>query len=294
MPELGSPSVSRRRLAAELRRLREERNLTGEDVAESLGWSASKLSRIELARTGIKAVDLASLLTKYGIPEDHRAELLRLVAQPRTRGWWKTYTDSLPEKLVPLIGLESEATSLSAWSPELVPGLLQTQDYARAAIDAHSAATSSVSPGEIERRVQARLKRQAILRSEEPATLVSVLDESVLLRHLRSAEVMRDQLAHLIEVTELPNVTVRILPLEGSHPIGTGAFMLLKFAPIPGIGPVSDIVYLEQLSGSGLYIDDDAETHQYELGFGRLIAESLEPDQSRDLIARVRCDRWSL
>jgi transcriptional regulator with XRE-family HTH domain len=293
MPELGSPSVSRRRLAAELRRLREERNLTGEDVAESLGWSASKLSRIELARTGIKAADLASLLTKYGLPEDHRAELLRLVAQPRTRGWWKTYSDSMPEKFATYVVMESEAESISGWSPELVPGLLQTQDYARAVIGAHMAATASISPSEVERRVETRMKRQGILTSEEPTTLVSVLDESVLLRHLKNAEVMRDQLTHLIEVAELPNVTVRVLPLAGPHPIGTGAFMLLKFAPIPEIGRVSDIVYLEQLGGSALYIDDDAETHQYELGIGRLVAESLEPEQSGELIARVRRDRWS-
>ena len=293
MPELGSPSVRRRRLAAELRRLREEANVTGEDVAESLGWSASKLSRIELARTGIKPADLSDLLTRYGVPEDHRAELLRLVQRPRSRGWWQIYTDSLPENFVTLIGLESEAESISAWSPELVPGLLQTQHYARAAIDAHVAATSSISPSEIERWVQTRLKRQRILTSEHPTTLVSVLDESVLLRHLHSARVMRDQLAHLIEVSRLENVTVRVLPLSGAHPIGSGAFILLRFAPIPEIGSVSDIVYLEQLTGGAIYVDDDSETHQYGLGFGHLINESLGPAESRDLIASVMRDTWS-
>jgi transcriptional regulator with XRE-family HTH domain len=293
MPELGSPSVRRRRLAAELRRLREEADLTGEDVAESLGWSASKLSRIELARTGIKPDDLSNLLTRYGVPEDHRAELLRLVQKPRTRGWWQIYTDSLPENFVTLIGLESEAESISAWSPELVPGLLQTQDYARAAIDAHVAATASISPSEIERWVQTRLKRQRILTSDPPTPLVAVLDESVLLRRLNSQRVMRDQLAHLIEVSRWENVTLRVLPLGGAHPIGTGAFILLRFAPIPEIGPVSDIVYLEQLGGGAIYVDDDSETHQYELGFGHLVAESLGPAEARHLIAQVMRDRWS-
>jgi transcriptional regulator with XRE-family HTH domain len=293
MPELGSPSVRRRRLAAELRRLREEADLTGEDVAESLGWSASKLSRIELARTGIKPGDLSSLLTRYGVPEDHRAELLRLVQKPRSRGWWQMYTDSLPEKFVPLIGLESDAESISTWSPELVPGLLQTKDYAHAAIDAHVAATASISPSEIERWVQTRLKRQRILTSEQPTTLVSVLDESVLLRRVNGTRVMRDQLAHLLEVSRLENVTVRVLPLGGAHPIGSGAFILLQFAPIPEIGPVSDIVYLEQLTGGAIYLDDDSETHQYELGFRHLVAESLRPAESRDLIAQVMRDRWS-
>jgi transcriptional regulator with XRE-family HTH domain len=293
MPEVGSPSVRRRRLAAELRRLREERNQTGEDVAESLGWSASKLSRIELARTGIKAEDLTSLLTTYGVPPEQRTELLRLVEKPRSRDWWRTYTDALPEKFVTLIGLESDAQSISAWSPELVPGLLQTANYARAAIAAHMTATAAISAGEIERRVQTRLRRQHLLTSEQPTNFSSVLDESVLLRHLGSPRVMRDQLAHLLEMARLPNVTLRVLPLRGAHPIGTGAFILLRFAPMAEIGPVSDIVYLEQLSGSQLYVDDDTETHQYELGFGHLVADSLEPADSCELIARVMRETWS-
>ncbi|MDR2988441.1 MAG: helix-turn-helix transcriptional regulator [Nocardiopsaceae bacterium] len=293
MPELGSPSVRRRRLAAELRRLREERNLTGEDVAESLGWSASKLSRIELARTGIKAADLSRLLAAYGVSADHRTELLGLVERSRTRDWWRTYSDALPEKFVTLIGLESDATSISTWSPELVPGLLQTKDYARAAITEHTAATDSISPSEIERRVQTRLRRQHLLTGSEPTTFVSVLDESVLLRHLDSPRVMRDQLAHLIEMSRLPHISVHVLPLAGPHPIGSGAFILLKFAPMPEIGPVSDIVYLEQLSGSALYIDDDTETHHYSIGFGNLVAESLDEEASRELIARVMEDHWS-
>jgi transcriptional regulator with XRE-family HTH domain len=293
MPELGSPSVRRRRLAAELRRLREERNLTGEDVAESLGWSASKLSRIELARTGIKAADLSRLLGAYGVSADHRTELLGLVERSRSRDWWRTYSDALPEKFVTLIGLESDATSISTWSPELVPGLLQTQEYARAAISAHTAATDSISPSEIERRVQTRLRRQHLLTAPEPTPFVSVLDESVLLRQVQSPQIMRDQLAHLIEISQQEHISVHVLPLSGPHPIGSGAFILLKFAPMPEIGPVSDIVYLEQLSGSALYIDNDTETHHYALGFGHLVAESLDQDASRELIARVMRDHWA-
>jgi transcriptional regulator with XRE-family HTH domain len=293
MPEPGSPSVRRRWLAAELRRLREEADLTGEDVAESLGWSASKLSRIELARTGIKPADLSDLLTRYGVPEDHRTELLRLVQKGRSRGWWQSYADSLPETLFPLIGLESEAQSIWAWSPDLAPGLLQTKDYARAAIDEHMTATAAISRGEVERRVQVRLRRQRILGSEQATRFTAVLDESVLLRHLGSARVMSQQLAHLIEASHWPNVSLHVLPLAGPHPIGSGAFILLRFAPIPEIGSVSDIVYLEQLTGGAIYVDDDSETHQYELGFGHLVAESLGPAESRDLIARVMRDRWS-
>jgi len=219
--------------------------------------------------------------------------LLGLVERSRSRDWWRTYSDALPEKFVTLIGLESDATSISTWSPELVPGLLQTQDYARAAISAHTAATDSISPSEIERRVQTRLRRQHLLTGPDPTPFVSVLDESVLLRHLQSPQVMRDQLAHLIEMSHLPHISLHVLPLAGPHPIGSGAFILLKFAPIPEIGPVSDIVYLEQLSGSALYIDDDTETHHYTLGFGHLLAEALDPDASRELIARVVDEYWT-
>jgi transcriptional regulator with XRE-family HTH domain len=293
MPESGSPSVRRRQLAAELRRLREERNLTGEDVAQSLGWSASKLSRIELCRTGIKPADLASLLTEYGVSAEHRDELVRLAEKPPNRDWWRSYSDSLPGGFTGLIGLESDATSIATWSPELVPGLLQTLDYARAAVSAHAGSVPRMSPTEIERRAQTRMRRQHLLTSAEPTPFACVLDESVLLRRLQDAQVMRDQLAHLIEMSLLGHITLHVLPLDGAHPIGTGAFILLKFAPIQGIGPVSDIVYLEQLSGSQLYIDDDAETHQYELGFGRLIAESLDAEASRDLIASVISEHWS-
>ncbi len=293
MPELGSPLVRRRRLAAELRRLREERSLHGDAVAKSLGWSSSKLSRIETARIGIKAADLTKLLEKYEVAGDFQTELLALAARVSNRGWWEAYTGSIPERFATYVVLESEAESIAAWSPETVPGLLQTEGYARAAIDSHMDATASIPPAEIERRVQARLRRQQILTSQEPATVSCVLDESVLLRRKHDAQVMRDQLAQLIDISELANVTIQVLPLDAEHPIGTGAFMLLRFPPIPGIGPADDIVYIEQLTGSALYVDDAVETHQYRLGFSRLLAESLEPAASKKLIARVRHEHWA-
>jgi transcriptional regulator with XRE-family HTH domain len=293
MAEISGPSVRGRRLAAELRRLREERSLTGEEVADALGWSASKLSRIELGRTGIKASDLSGLLEQYEVAPDFQAELLALTARPRSKGWWDAYTDSLPVMFATYINLESEAESISAWSTELMPGLLQTKNYARAAIEGHERVYRPVSPGEIERKVLTRLRRQRILTSEPTTPLVSVLDESVLLRRIQSAQIMRDQLAHLIEMSDRENVTLHVLPLDGEHPVGTGAFMLLQFAPLPGLGPSSDIVYVEQLAGSSVYFDDDAETHPYRLGFERLVAESLDPASSRDRIAQVRQERWS-
>jgi len=293
MPELASPSVRRRRLAAELRRLREERNLTGEDVATALGWSASKLSRIELARIGIKAADLNKLLDEYGIAAKHKEQLLSLVERGRSRGWWDAFRDSLPEQFATYIILESEAESVSAWSPEFVPGLLQTQEYARATIDAHMSSITTLPASEIEGRVQTRMRRQRILSNELAPTLVSVLDESVIMRHVGSTQIMREQLVHLIEMSELSNVTLRVLPLSGAHIFGIGGFVLLQFPAIPDVGPVSDIVYIEELSGNALYIDDDSETHQYQLGFARLVAESLDQAMTRDLIRKTIRGTWS-
>jgi len=276
-----------------LRRLREERNLTGEDVATALGWSASKLSRIELARIGIKAADLNRLLDEYGIAAKHKEQLLRLVERGRSRGWWDAFRDSLPEQFATYIILESEAESIFAWSPEFVPGLLQTQEYARATIEAHMSSITTLPASEIEGRVQTRMRRQRILSNEPAPTLVSVLDESVIMRHVGSTQIMREQLAHLIEMSELSNVTLRVLPLSGAHLFGIGGFVLLQFPAIPDVGPVSDIVYIEELSGNALYIDDDSETYQYQLGFGRLVAESLDQGKSRDLIAKTIRGTWS-
>ena len=292
MPERGSQLVPRRRLAAELRRLSEERSLTGEEVAESLGWSTSNISRIETARIGIKRTDLIKLLMLYEVAPEFRAELIELTANTRSRGWWNAYTGYVPERFASYLVLESQAESVSAWSPETVPGLLQAPGYAQAAIDTHMAATAAISPTETEQRVQARLRRQQILTSEKPTTVRCVLDESVLLRRKHDAAVMRAQLGHLIDLSRLANVSIQVLPLDGEHPIGTGAFMLLTFPPIPNMGPAADIVYIEQLSDSALYIDDAAETYRYQLGFSRLQAESLDPAASVKLITQVRRDHW--
>lgn len=293
MPDHGGPSVRRRRLAAELKRLREERNLTGDEVAEALHWSTSKISRIENSRTGVKPSDLSKLLGVYGVPADHREELLELAREPRRKGWWEAYSDVLPEWLAAYMVLESEAESISWWSPEIVTGLLQTENYARAVIDAQGSPTDS--PGEIARRIQARIKRQRILTGENPIGAVFVLDESVLLRRHGSDSVMREQLEHLIQMSRLPNVRIHVLPLAAAtHPVGIGgSFLLLQFPPVPGIGPTSDVVYVEQFAGSALYVEDEAETYRYRLGFERLVAESLDAARSIALIEKIKREIWS-
>jgi len=293
MPEYGSPTVRRRRLAAELRRLRELADLTGEDVAERLGWSASKVSRIELYRTGVKTADLTKLLDLYGVSGTHQAELLALATEPRRKGWWEAYSDALPEEYSAYIVMEAEAESLEVWAPQLVYGLLQTPDYARAVIEAHMGSTVGLPPGKIRQRVQTRIERQQMITGERRLPVTVVLDQSVLLRRVGDERIMREQLDHLIEMSERPNVRIQVLPLDGSHPIGTGAFVLMRFAPVPGITQSTDVVYIEQLGRTALYVEDEDEVFDYRLALTRITERSLSPEQTRDLIAKVAREEWA-
>jgi transcriptional regulator with XRE-family HTH domain len=276
-----------------LRRLREHADLTGEDVAERLGWSASKVSRIELYRTGVKTADLTKLLDLYGVTGTHQAELLALATEPRRKGWWEAYSDALPEEYSAYIVMEAEAESLECWSPQLVYGLLQTPEYARAVIEAHMGSTVGLPPGKIRQRVQTRIERQAMITGQRQMPLTVVLDQSVLLRKVGDERIMREQLDHLIEMSERPNVRIQILPLDGSHPIGTGAFVLMRFAPVPGITQSTDVVYIEQLGRTALYVEDEDEVFDYRLALTRITERSLSPDQTRDLIAKVGREDWS-
>jgi Domain of unknown function (DUF5753) len=265
--------------------------MTADEVAAELHWSGSKISRIELCRTGVKAPDLVKLLNVYSVPAKHRDELIALAREPRRRGWWETFTDVLPAWYAAYLMLESEAERISWWSPELMTGLLQTEGYVRAVMDAEA---PEDPPGEVTRRIQARLRRQHILIGENPTDITVVLDESVLMRRLGDRQVMNDQLAHLIEISALPNVSLRVLRLADTHPVsGGGGFALMQFPPVPGIGPASDVVHVEQLGRSGaLYIEDDAETHEYRMAFRRLLAESLDEVRSRELIETIRREMW--
>ena len=293
MPEYGSPTVRRRRLAAELRRLREHADLTGEDVAEQLGWSASKVSRIELYRTGVKTADLTKLLDLYGVTGTHQAELLALATEPRRKGWWEAYSDALPEEYSAYIVMEAEAESLEVWAPQLVYGLLQTPDYARAVIEAHMGSTVGLPPGKIRQRVQTRIERQQMITGERRLPVTVVLDQSVLLRQVGDERIMREQLQHLIEMSERPNVSLRVLPLVGSHPIGTGAFVLMHFAPVPGLSQSTDVIYIEQLGKTALYVEDEDEVFDYRLALTRITDRSLSPDETRNLIAKVAREDWA-
>jgi transcriptional regulator with XRE-family HTH domain len=261
-------------------------------VAEQLGWSGSKISRIELNRSEVKSADLARLLDLYGVAEAQRAELLTLTRARRRRGWWEAYSEVVPPEFAEYIELEAEAETIRCWSPQLVHGLLQTRDYAEATIMAELSWMPLTPPGHVRQFVEVRVGRQRAV-TEQTQELQVVLDESVLRRGMGGPRVMRDQLAYLADASQLANLCVRVLPLGGPHPVGTGAFILLSFSPMAGIGPPADVFYVEQLTRSELYTDREDEANTYRLAFGKLVADALDPDQSRDLIARTARELWS-
>ncbi len=280
MPEHGSPTVRRRRLGQELRRLRERADLTGDQVAARLGWSAAKISRIETARTSPRTSDVEALLVIYMVDSRQRQELLALHRDATRKGWWEDYRDSLPKEYTTFLGLEAEATAARDWEPQVVPGLFQTEAYVRAMMESGQRSTLE-APGGVRSRIEVRMARQqAVLRVESPLAISAVLEESVLLRRFGDHEVMREQLRRLIEVSELPNVELRILPLDADHPINTGAFCHLK------VPEFHDVVYLEALLG-GRLVEDEAIVYRYEVAFDYLETKALDVDDSRRFLEKT-------
>jgi transcriptional regulator with XRE-family HTH domain len=289
VPDLRS-SAANRALAAELRLLRERALMSGDEVASALRWSASKVSRIETSRIGIKRDDLTRLLDLYAVDDTRRSQLIALASGPDSRGWWSAFLDSISPDYATYISLEDGASAIRCWSPEIIHGLLQTEAYAQAVMDIQAEATRP-KPREIQRRIEVRIRRQDLLTVPEGKSLTFILDESALLHRFGTADVMRQQLAALEQVSHHPNVTVRVLPFAGAHPITPGGFTILEFAPIYGIQP-GKVVYFEQLRRSSL-IDDEDEVFEYQEGFERLSQAALDEEESRRLISAVGTERWS-
>ncbi|HTA07725.1 MAG TPA: helix-turn-helix transcriptional regulator [Streptosporangiaceae bacterium] len=290
MPDPRSSAI-RRGLAAELRRLREQAGLSGDDVAQALGWSASKVSRIETHRTGVKVQDLPLLLDLYAVDAVQRRQLIALAGEQNQRGWWAAYADALPDDYLTYIGLEDSAVSLQCWSPEIVHGLLQTEAYSAEMMRAHFSIQATVTPNQAQRRIESRMRRQQILTRGQPEKLSFILDEATLLHRFGTPAVMREQLARLVELAQLPAVTLQILAFAGDHPIGPGGFTILSFDPVHGTA-LDDVVYVEQLTSSS-FVEEDPDTFQYKQAFGRLAAEALDPHASRELIEQIAIERWS-
>jgi transcriptional regulator with XRE-family HTH domain len=274
--------VRRRRLAGELRRLRERGELTLEEASEKLGWSTAKLSRVETARVGLSSADLAHMLDFYQLDESKRPILHSLARTARTRGWWDAYADSLPSDYSAYIELESEAAFIRSYDGMILHGLLQTAEYAREITRAALMGLSS--PAEIERRVEVRMTRQRLLlRDENPMRLWTVIDEAALTRQVGTAAIMRDQYERLLELAGRDNVTIQVLPFtKGAHPATAGKFSIIELRETYD----PEVVYLEGMTSS-LYVENDAEMYRYSLAFDHLQAIALDPGESTLLIARL-------
>jgi transcriptional regulator with XRE-family HTH domain len=279
------PSVLARVLGGELRRYREVAELTGDQAATGLGWSASKISRIETAQIVVDIDDLQVMLDLYQVSSSGRARLNELAryADEHRRGWWDSDVSAgmLGRGYSSMIQLESGAKSEYTFVPMLIPGLLQTEAYAREII---SSSLVPASETEIMRRVEVRLKRQRELDKHDPLELAVVLDEAVLLRQIGEPEIMREQLSHLTEmVARHSNITFQVLPLaSGSHPAMIGGFTILEFPDVIA----TKVVYLENMT-SELFIEGPDEVRLYSESFDILRGRALGPADSIRLITRL-------
>jgi transcriptional regulator with XRE-family HTH domain len=279
--DAGGPTVARMILGSQLRRLREAANIAPEQAGYEIRASRSKISRLENGLVRFKERDVADLLTLYGVDKEPvRASLLSLVSQANTPGWWATYADILPDWFEAYVGLEAAASVIRTFQLQFVPGLFQTEDYARAVtLLGHRAAPGA----EIERRVSIRRTRQELLTRNDPPQLWSVIDEGALRRPLGSASVMRAQIARLIEVADLPQVTLQVVPFGyGGHAAASGSFTVLRYKD----AEVPDVVYIEQLT-SALYLDNREDVEHYLEVLDRLSAEALTPARTKDFLARI-------
>jgi transcriptional regulator with XRE-family HTH domain len=279
MASAQSPTVRRRRLALELRRLRETAKLTCEDVAERLECSASKISRVETGRVSVSPRDVRDMLQIYGVPEDQRDSLVQLARESRQKGWWHAYGDSVQPHFGTYLGLESAASEIRIYEVNLIPGLLQTEEYARAVI---SAGMVDKPRADIERSVALRMERQQVARTIMPKVW-AVLDEAALRRQVGGPEVMRIQLEHLREVGSLRNISIQVIPFGGgAHPAMGRPFVILSFGE--DLDP--DVVYLEDLT-SALWVENVDEIDRYNVFFHHLSATALSFESSAALMTAV-------
>ena len=272
------PTVRRRQLMAELKRLREAAGLSQEAVAERLDWHPTKLMRIETGRTSPHPNDVRLMVEVYGMTDrDQVAALVKLARDARQKGWWYSYRDVLLNRYDFFIGLEAEATSIRDFELAMIPGLLQTEDYARALMRGDS---PELRDEDAERRVEVRVTRQQILSRQDRPQLWAILDESVIRRVVGGPAVMHAQLEHLIKAGQVGRTTIQVVPYEaGAHPGQVGPFIILGFAE----PSESDVVYLETVGGN-LYVDKSEETQLFATAFDHLRAAALNPGDTRAML----------
>ncbi|GAA4207281.1 helix-turn-helix domain-containing protein [Actinocatenispora rupis] len=272
-----SPTVKRRRIASELRRLRAGTGMSAEEAGRRVGLSKSAISRIENAESTGQVATVAALMRLYGVADEDVEQIEVIARQARTRGWWQRWNDVLPAWFDTYVGLESEASHISEYEPQLVPGLLQTADYARSVIRAEH---PDDTVEEVERRVELRLQRQ---HADDPPKLWIVLDEAVLHRIVGSREIMRAQLKRVLDTAQRPGNDIQVLSFEaGEHGSMGSAFFILRF-PDPRDTPC---VYLENRAGS-LYLEEVDEVQQYTTLFDHLRATALGVRRSEEMISEA-------
>ncbi|MEU9883891.1 helix-turn-helix transcriptional regulator [Sphaerisporangium sp. NPDC051011] len=279
--ERGSSTVLRILLGSQLRRRRESRNITLEAAGHSIRASHSKISRMELGRVSFRLRDVADLLTLYGVTDEtEREALLSLVAQANRPGWWHNFDDVLPNWFEAYVGLEEAATRIRSYEVQFVPGLLQTEAYARAVV---MLGHPDCAEDELQRRVDLRMARQKLLERANPPHLWAVIDEAALRRPLGGPDVMRGQIKHLLEAIASPTITVQVMPFSaGGHAAAGGPFSILRFAE----RDLPDVVYLEQLT-SAIYLDKREDLDRYQAVMERLCLDAIPVSDTRKALTRI-------
>ena len=277
----GGPTVLRMLLGAQLRRLREAAGISREDAGYQIRASGSKISRLELGRVSFKERDVADLLEFYGVTDQaQRDGLIQLAKEANSPAWWQKYSDVVPDWFAVYVGLEEAAQLIRLYEVQFVPGLLQTEDYARAVI---TLGAPGVTPEEVERRVALRLGRQKLLTRENPPRLWAVIDEAALRRPIGGRDVFRAQLERLISASGEPNVTLQVMPFTyGGHAAEGGAFTIMRFpeADLP------DMVYMEQLTGA-LYLDKPEDVERYAAVMERLSVAGTSPERTQEILSGI-------
>jgi transcriptional regulator with XRE-family HTH domain len=279
VPRHKAPTVRLRRLAQELRRLRETAGLTPGQVAEATGLDRATLFRIETAKAKPQGRTVRALFEVYGVPEQRQGELVALLKAVAEQAWIDTAASELPGPYATYIGFESEAQRLLNYQTLFVPGLLQSEEYARTMI---KGTLPDASSDEVEARVAARLARQDLLVREQPTSLWAVIDEAALLRNIGGRQVMRDQLTRLQEAADMPNITLQVIPLDvGAYPGMLGSFVILQFSD-----DAPDVVYIESYT-SDLFLEGADDIRRYNLVFDRLCSVAASPAATKALLPKL-------
>jgi transcriptional regulator with XRE-family HTH domain len=276
------PLALRMLLGAHLRKLREDQGISREDAGWKIRASESKISRMELGRVSFKERDVADLLTLYGVADEpERDALLARAREASEPGWWHGYNDLLPIWFQSYLGLEAAASLIRTYEVQFVPGLLQTEDYARAVVQL---GFGHAAEEEIERRVRLRMDRQRLLTRSDPLRLWAVVDEAALRRPVGGQQVMREQIDALIAITKLPNVQLQVIPLAaGGHAASGGSFSILRFPH----EDLPDVVYLEHLTNA-IYLERRADVEQYVQVVDRLYIQAEPPGRTSEILNGIR------